>query len=283
MSKILYENSKCQIIKDDVVSCTDISNNSIDLIITSPPYNLDIGYGSNDDNLAYDEYLKFSANWMKKCYDLARDDWRFCLNIPLDKNKWWHHSVYSDLTLVAKRVGWKYFSTVVWNEGNISRRTAWWSWLSASAPYVIAPVEMIVIFYKKQWKKLKKGESDISKENFMNWTNGVWTFNGESKKRVWHPAPFPIELPRRCMQLFSYIWDTVLDPFVGSGTTLIASAMYDRKGIGIDIDESYCSLAKSRLETFIPNFTLQEVQTYEKHKTKLSVGAHIGVLQATSK
>ena len=224
-----------------------LTESSIDLIITSPPYNVDIKYASNNDELNYPEYLKFSKEWMTVCYDAAKDDGRFCLNIPLDKNKGGHHSVYADLVTVAKEVGWQYFTSIVWNEGNISRRTAWGSWLSASAPHVIAPVEMIVVLYKKQWKKINKGVSSISKVDFMNWTNGVWTFNGESKKRIGHPAPFPLELPRRCIEMFSYVGDMVLDPFSGSGTTMLACSKLNRRGIGVDIDPSYCALAMNRL------------------------------------
>jgi site-specific DNA-methyltransferase (adenine-specific) len=123
--------------------------------------------------------------------------------------------------------------------------------MSASAPYVIAPVELIVILYKNEWKKISGSrENDISKEEFMEWTNGVWTFNGESKKRIGHPAPFPRELPKRCIKLFSYVDDTVLDPFMGSGTTLIEACINKRKGIGVDVDKKYCQLAESRLEEF---------------------------------
>lgn len=171
------------------------------------------------------------------------------MNIPLDKNKGGARSVAADLTTVAKEVGFNYHSTIIWNEGNISRRTAWGSYLSASAPYVIAPVEVIVVLYKKHWKKQTKGVSDITKEEFIGWTNGLWTFNGESKKRVGHPAPFPIELPKRCIKLFSYVGDTILDPFLGSGTTLIACQMHERKGIGIELDEEYFRLAVRRIRT----------------------------------
>ena len=123
----------------------------------------------------------------------------------MDKNKGGNKSVGADLTKIAQEIGWKYHSTIVWNEGNISRRTAWGSWLSASAPYVIAPVELIVVLYKEQWKKTRGSKkSDITKKEFMEWTNGLWTFNGESKKRIGHPAPFPKELPYRCIKLFSY-------------------------------------------------------------------------------
>ncbi len=155
--------------------------------------------------------------------------------------------MYADITGLAKKVGWKYHSTVVWNEQNISRRTAWGSWMSASAPYVIAPVEMVVILYKEKWVKQTKGTSDISRNEFMDWTNGVWTFGGETRK-VGHPAPFPIELPKRCIKLFSYVGDTVLDPFVGSGSTLIACLQTGRKGIGVDMSEKYCELAVKRLD-----------------------------------
>lgn len=171
-----------------------------------------------------------------------------CLNIPLDKNKDGQQSVGSDLTTIAKQIKFKYHSTIIWNEGNISRRTAWGSFASASAPYIIAPVELIVILYKKSWKKTSGSKkSDISPKEFMDWTNGIWTFQGESKKKIGHPAPFPIELPMRCIKLFTFVGDTVLDPFMGSGTTLIAAYKSNRKSIGIDVDPEYCQLAKTRL------------------------------------
>jgi site-specific DNA-methyltransferase (adenine-specific) len=172
------------------------------------------------------------------------------MNIPLDNNKAGQQSVGADITKIAKDIGWKYHSTIIWNEGNISRRTAWGSFMSASAPYVIAPVELILILYKDSWKKTQGSRiSDITKQEFMDWTNGLWTFPGQSKKGAGgHPAPFPIELPKRCIKLFSYVGDTVLDPFLGSGTTLMASFLYQRKGIGVDIDKDYCNLAIKRLE-----------------------------------
>ena len=110
---------------------------------------------------------------------MLKDDGRMCLNIPLDKNKGGQQSVGADITTICKKIGFQYHSTVIWNEGNISRRTAWGSWLSASAPYVIAPVELILILYKEKWKKTSGSlVSDVTKEEFMNWTNGLWTFNG---------------------------------------------------------------------------------------------------------
>lgn len=219
----------------------------MDLVVTSPPYNVDIKYGSFKDDITYGDYLEFTGQWLEKTYDVLKDDGRFCLNVPLDKNKGGQQSVYADFVKIAKKTGFKYHSTIIWNEGNISRRTAWGSWKSASAPYVIAPVEVIVILYKDSWKKFEKGESDVSRDEFIEWTNGLWTFNGEKKSRVGHPAPFPVELPMRCMKLFTYVDGIVLDPFSGSGTTLVACALYNRKGIGIDVDVKYCEIAKQRL------------------------------------
>lgn len=131
---------------------------SLDLIITSPPYNIGIEYNSNTDCNEYKEYLEFCKIWLKNCYFWAKDGARFCLNIPLDKNKGGQQSVGADITTIAKKAGWNYHSTIVWNEGNISRRTAWGSWLSASAPYVITPVEL-----KEKFKTNRNRQENVSK------------------------------------------------------------------------------------------------------------------------
>lgn len=247
--EIYFKTESLQIINGDFLTTKKISDNTIDLIVTSPPYNVDIHYNSYDDKITYEQYLEFTEKWLFKAYNLLKEDGRLCLNIPLDKNKGGQQSVGADITTIAKKIGFKYHSTIIWNEGNISKRTAWGSFMSAAAPYVIAPVEIIVILYKKIWKKLSGSrKSDITKEEFMQWTNGIWTFSGESKKKIGHPAPFPVELPRRCIKLFSFVGDTVLDPFMGSGTTLIAAYLNNRKGIGVEIDRSYCELAIKRLQ-----------------------------------
>jgi len=222
-----------------------------DLIVTSPPYNVDINYENYKDNIPYDKYIEFTRKWLEKALQDVKEDGRMCLNIPLDKSKGRQEegfqSVYVDLTHIAKEVGWKYFSTIIWNESNISRRTAWGSFMNASAPYVIAPVEVIVILYKGRWKKSQLGESDIGRNEFIEWTNGLWTFNGENRRKINHPAPFPLELPKRCIKLFSYINDLILDPFAGSGTTLVATSLLNRRAIGVEINAKYCEIAKNRL------------------------------------
>ena len=265
-SRVHFQNEKFTLIHDDILTTTRVDADSVDLVVTSPPYNVDIQYNSHKDDVSYADYLEFSRKWMSRCFEWLKDDGRFCLNVPLDKNKGGQQSVGADLTTIAKEIGFHYHSTIIWNEGNISRRTAWGSWKSASAPYVIAPVELIVVLYKKNWKKTSGSKiSDIERNEFMDWTNGLWVFNGESKKRIGHPAPFPTELPRRCVKLFSYVDDVVLDPFSGSGTTLIAAVTNNRKGIGIDVDRKYCELARKRI---LENTEPAQVETPKKKVVK---------------
>lgn len=245
---LYYKLDNVSIYNNDFLTMRSVKDSSVDLIVTSPPYNLDIDYKSFNDGLSYEKYLELCYKWFKKCLRVAKDDGRFCLNIPLDKSKGGYRSVGADLTTLAQKAGWNYKTSIIWNEGNISKGSAWGSWLSASAPHIIAPVELIVVLYKKNWKKTSGSRiSDIEKFDFVDWTRGVWTFSGESKKKIGHPAPFPVELPYRCIKLLSYVGDTILDPFMGSGSTLVACKRTGRIGIGVDIEKDYCNIAKERL------------------------------------
>ncbi|MEY2829400.1 MAG: hypothetical protein RIQ33_1258 [Bacteroidota bacterium] len=277
--KEFFRHKSTILFQGTVLDKTTFEKEFIDIIVTSPPYNVGIEYNSNDDTLNYEQYLEFSEKWMTNCFNWSKPQARFLLNIPLDKNKGGQKSVGADLTKIAQKIGWKYHSTIVWNEGNISRRTAWGSWLSASAPFVIAPVELIVVLYKGEWKKTGgTRQSDITKQDFMDWTNGLWTFNGQNKKGAGgHPAAFPITLPHRAIKLFSYVRDVVFDPFAGSGTTLIAAENNNRIGIGLEIDQHYCEVAKQRI--------INETGTidFSNETTNNSIRTHNGVLQKKSK
>ena len=237
-----------KIILGDALKRGSTKKNNIDLTVTSPPYNLGKAYTGDkqDDLVKYEDYLSFSRRWLTNCYHWTKETGRLCLNVPLDTNKPEKHPLAADITNIALVVGWKYHATVMWNEGNISRRTAWGSWKSANAPHVIAPVEVILILYKGEWKR-SGGESNITADEFKEWTLGIWKFNGESAKRIGHEAPFPRELPKRCIKLFSFVGDTVLDPFVGSGTTMIEAINNDRKAIGIEKIPDYCKLTSKRV------------------------------------
>ena len=200
---------------------------------------------STDDGITYDKYLKFAKKWLSNVLHWTRPTGRLCLNVGLDKNKNGKHPVCADMTQLAKDAGWKYHATIIWNEGTMSRHTAWGSWLSASAPHIIAPVEVVIILYKDEWKRDRPGQTTITKDEFMSWTKGVWAFNGARKNG--HPAPFPRELPRRCIRLFSYVDDVVFDPFAGSGTTIVEALAGGRTAMGVEISENYYKIAKKRI------------------------------------
>ena len=223
---------------------------SVDLVITSPPYNVGKAYNDDvaNDTLDYGEYEKFSKQWLQNCYYWTRSTGRLCVNVSIDTSKHGNRPLSADVTHWAMKAGWKYRTTILWNEGNISRRTAWGSWKSASAPHIIAPVEVVIVLYKDEWKRNNPGDNDISGKDFIDWVLGIWEFNGESAKRIGHEAPYPRELPRRCLQLFSFIGDTVLDPFSGSGTTMIEAINCGRNALGIELEQKYCELSLRRLE-----------------------------------
>ena len=235
------------LINGDSLNVSSIPQSSVDLIITSPPYNVGMAYQDTDDTIDYEAYLGFSQTWLENCYTWSKPGGRLCVNVSLDKNKQGKAPLSADITRTAMEAGWRYHATIIWNEGNISRRTAWGSWKSASAPHVIAAVETVIVLYKDYWRRGKQGTSTISGDDFKEWVRGVWTFPGESARRIGHEAPFPRELPKRCIQLFSFMEDTVLDPFNGSGTTMIEAIESGRSAMGIDLSRAYCELAQKRI------------------------------------
>ncbi len=239
-----------QLLQADSLEAEVLADQSVDLVVTSPPYNVGKPYNGceTDDSLTYGEYEKFSRLWLENCYRWTRPTGRLCVNVSLDKNKNGKQPLSADVTRWALEAGWLYHATIIWNENNISRRTAWGSWKSASAPHVIAPVETIIVLYKEVWKRHNKGQDDITGDEFKEWVLGNWSFNGESAKRVGHEAPFPRELPKRCVKLFSFQGDTVLDPFSGSGTTMIEALCNQRNTIGIELEHKHCTTSIKRIE-----------------------------------
>lgn len=226
-----------------------IAEDTVDLIVTSPPYNIGMAYSDDatDDKLPYNNYFKFTSKWLSNCYKWARPVSRMCVNICIDNGREKDAPYYADFVTVARRVGWRYHTTITWSKSNVSRLTAWGSWKSASAPYISTPIEVVILFFKGSWGKPYKGTDDITAGEFKHWVRGDWSFSGESAKRIGHPAPFPRELPRRCVKLLSYVGETVLDPFVGSGTTMIEAINSRRVAIGIEKELQWVDLAEERL------------------------------------
>jgi site-specific DNA-methyltransferase (adenine-specific) len=225
---------------------------NVNLIVTSPPYALGVDYGQAGyaDDQPYETYLEWVHKWATTLYDVSANGGRACINIPLDSNKGGKRAIYADYLRIFREVGWVYQTTIVWDEQNISRRTAWGSWLSPSAPFVTAPVEMIPVFHKGDYRRPSRDgrRGDITRDEFLDWTLGMWRFAGANPRRVGHPAPFPEELPRRLIKLYSYPGDLVLDPFSGSGTTLVASKRLGRRSIGVEINPSFCALTTRNVQ-----------------------------------
>ena len=219
---------------------------SIDHTITSPPYNIGMEYEGYIDTIPYEEYLTFSKKWLTNVFKWTKPTGRLMCNIALDKSKGGKKPIASDLTQIAMDIGWKYRTMIIWDKGNVHSRTAWGSWKSSSAPNVLPPVEAILVMHKDEWKRDHTGTSDITSEEFIKYTYGMWTFKGSRKKG--HVATFPRELPKRCLKLFTYKEDIILDPFMGSGTTLLECIEQKRECIGIEKFQKYFDLAKSNID-----------------------------------
>jgi len=138
---------------------------------------------------------------------------------------------------------------IIWDKAaSAGASTAWGSWMSASNPAMRDVHEYILVFSKGEMQRRGKGKrSTISREEFLKYTKSVWSFPTESATRVGHPAPFPVELPYRLIQLYTFEGDVVLDPFCGSGTTCVAALMTNRHYIGFDNNEEYVKLARERI------------------------------------
>jgi len=218
---------------------------AVDLIVTSPPYGLDKPYGDAVDPAL--GWQVFMQTWLLEAYRVARDGGRLALNVPLDTTLGGYRPTGAEAILAAVGAGWTYRSSIVWLEDHISHRVGRGSVDSASAPHIIAPVELVALFSKGDWRREPPGPSDLAHEEWLEWTNGLWRFSGESRPWEGHPAPFPLALPWRLIKLLSFPGDVVCDPFVGSGTTALAALRLGRQVVGFDRNPGYIAAALRRV------------------------------------
>lgn len=227
----------------------ELPDNSIHLMITSPPYNVSKEY---DNDLTLNEYLKLLENSFKETYRVLVNGGRACINVAnLGRKPYIPLSDYISKIMID--IGFKMRGEIIWNKASsASPSTAWGSWLSAANPILRDIHEYILIFSKGDYSRDSKGkENTISKEQFLEWTKSIWTMGAERARRIGHPAPFPVELPFRLIQLYSFKGDLILDPFMGSGTTAVSSIKSERKFIGYEIRQEYISLSEKRLEPLL--------------------------------
>ncbi|HIG02855.1 MAG TPA: site-specific DNA-methyltransferase [Candidatus Poseidoniales archaeon] len=255
---------------EDSVICGDsrnllqIPNNSVHLMVTSPPYNASKEY---DQNLGLTEYLSLLRDVFAECYRVLVPGGRAVINVA-NLGRKPYIPLSSHVNLIMTELGFLQRGEVIWDKSaSAGVSCAWGSFASASNPCLRDVHEYILIFSKGGYKlPREKSERDvrqntIDRKEFVELTKSIWRFPTVSAKRVGHPAPFPTELPRRCIEMYTFTGDVVLDPFLGSGSTAIAAVECGRKFIGVDLSREYCDLAEQRIAQAEP-FTLpQSIET----------------------
>ena len=255
----------------------------VDLIVTSPPYGVGITYDVHDDDVYFEEYLKFSEDWLTQAFRVLKDDGRVAINIPYEINrqdKGGRIFFVSEIYQIMKKIGFKFFGIVDLEEDSPhrSKTTAWGSWMSPSSPYIYNPKECVILAYKNKHIKKVKGEpqwkgeptqveqedgtfktkvvyQDEDKKEFMELVFGQWKYLNDSRPLT--KATFSMDIPTKAIKILSYKNDIVLDPFAGSGTSLVAAQILDRRWIGIELSPNYCQVAETRINYFK---TLEEIK-----------------------
>ena len=241
------------LIHGDAQDMSQIPDNSVHLMVTSPPYNVTKEY---DDDLTLSEYLELLHNVFSEVYRVLAPGGRAVVNIANVGRKP-YIPLASHVNVLMSEIGFLMRGEVIWDKSaSAGSSTAWGSFQSASNPCLRDIHEYLLIFSKGQFKlnrtsdEKEDGRVDtIEKQEFIDWTKSIWSFPTASAKKIGHPAPFPVELPRRCIEFFTFQGDVVLDPFMGSGSTAIAAAKSSRSYICYDINDEYITLAEQRLAT----------------------------------
>jgi len=240
----------------------EIPDSSIHLMITSPPYNVGKEY---DENLTLNEYREFLRKVWSEVKRVLVPGGRACINIANLGRKPYiplHVFIVEDML----DLGFLMRGEIIWNKASSgSPSTAWGSWLSAKNPVLRDVHEYILVFSKGMFSRGNlRRKSTISKEEFLDFTKSVWTFAAEPATKIGHPAPFPVELPYRLIQLYTFEGEIVLDPFMGSGQTAIAAVKTHRHYVGYDINEEYTRLAERRIKEFSLSLNTPQLFSFEE-------------------
>jgi modification methylase len=229
-------------------SMDELPDSSVHLMITSPPYNVSKEY---DEDLTLDEYRGLLRRVLRETYRVLVDGGRACVNVANVGRKP-YLPIHAFLADDMIKLGFSMRGEIIWNKGgSAGPSTAWGSWKSATNPTLRDVHEYILIFSKRSFARDGSGKkSTIERDEFLEYTKSIWTFPSESARRVGHPAPFPVELPRRLIQLYSFEGDVVLDPFAGSGSTCLAALQTNRSFVAYEKYRRYVRLAENRLREF---------------------------------
>lgn len=237
---------------------------SVALVVTSPPYFAGKAYEEELDRegipSSYLEYLALLEDVFAECATKLEPGGRIAVNVANLGRKPYRSLAADVVTILQDRLGLLLRGEIVWQKGEgATGSCAWGSFRSPSNPVLRDLTERVIIASKGRFSRAKPAgtraklglphESTQSAEEFMAATLDVWEIPPESARRVNHPAPFPVELPERLIDLYTYRDDLVLDPFMGSGSTLVAAKRRGRRYIGYDLDPAYVALARSRVES----------------------------------
>jgi len=230
----------------------ELPDNSVHLMVTSPPYNVGKEY---DEDLTLEEYRSFLKRVWSEVKRVLVPGGRVCINIANLGRKPYiplHAFIVEDML----DLGFLMRGEIIWNKASSgSPSTAWGSWLSAKNPTLRDIHEYILVFSKGMFSREDLGRhSTISKDEFLEFTKSVWTFPAEPAKKIGHPAPFPVELPYRLIQLYTFEGEIILDPFIGSGQSAIAAIRTKRHYVGYEINREYVMLAQRRIKEFSLKF-----------------------------
>jgi modification methylase len=226
-------------------SMGDLPDNCIHLMVTSPPYNAQKEY---DQDLSLEAYLAFLKRVWKETYRVLVPGGRACINIA-NLGRKPYLPLHSFIIEQMLSIGFLMRGEIIWDKAaSASPSTAWGSWLSATNPVLRDVHEYILVFCKEGFRRPKgHRENTITKDDFLAWTKSVWQFPAVQARQIGHPAPFPIELPHRCIQLYTFKDDVVLDPFAGSGSTCVAAKADGRHFVAYEVNPDYCQLIQTRL------------------------------------
>jgi len=238
--EIHFKNSVCM---------DEVEDGSVQLMVTSPPYNVGKGYIAYDDKKELNVYLDFLNTVWIECKKKLCDGGRIAINIA-DTWRSPYIPLHCYITKQLVDLGFLMRGIIYWDKGaSVGVSTAWGSWRSASNPTLRDVGEYILVFSKGNYKMERESKiSTITALQFTTYTKSLWTFPTVRSDDNDHPAPFPDELPKRLILLYTYLGDTVLDPFLGSGTTCKVAKALGRKGIGYEIDPSYKPEIEAKLK-----------------------------------
>lgn len=233
---------------------SEIETGTVSLVVTSPPYYNYIKYGEGIGNeISYENYLRNLKKVFNECHRVLFGGGTVAINITNMKSrlkvekKSFLYPIVADIIKMMQEIGFVFFDEIIWVKGNANNGALKGKPLFGSYPYPPTPKILDSIFehvliFRKEGKRPRvsqeiKEQSKLSKEEWREYTKGIWYVEPDRKAK--HPATFPLEIPKRLIKMYSFVGETVVDPFAGTGTTLIAAYLLGRKAIGYEINEHF--------------------------------------------